>query len=95
MNPDMNKGALLPEKEPAGAMISIIIVALVIIAGAYYFLKRVPVPEVSAPTQEQVDATTAALSAQGTSDDIADIQKDINATPDITDIGTGLGDIQL
>lgn len=92
----MNQGVRPTEKEPAGALISIIIIVLVIIAGAYFFLKRVPTQESASVTpQTETDATTAALSTQGTSDEVADIQKDLDATPDISNVGAGLGDTQL
>jgi hypothetical protein len=88
MNPEMNTSARPPQKEPAGAMISIAIIVLIIIAGAYYFLRSVPQPETA---QIETDAVTSALSTQGTSDEIADIQKDLNSTPDISTLGNGLG----
>lgn len=94
MDQDMNNGAAPMQKEPAGAMISIIIIVLVIIAGAYYFLKRVPTTNPSAP-QGEADALLATLSRQGTSDEITAIEQDLNATPDISTIGTGIGNITL
>lgn len=94
MDQDMNNGAAPTQEEPAGALISIIIVVLIIIAGAYYFLKRVPITNL--PTaQGEADALIASLSLQGTSDDIAAIEKDITATPDISTIGNGISDITL
>lgn len=80
------------EKKPVGAIISIIVIVIVLAFGASYFLKQVPVPEEA--TETQADATVSALSTQGTSTDIADIQKDINAT-DFSNVGTGLGDIAI
>ena len=80
------------QKEPmGGAMVSIIIVVLVIVAGAYYFWKRLPAQQGAATTQTEIDATADALSTQGTSDEIADIQKDLDTTPDTSTLGDGLG----
>ena len=94
MDQDMNNGAAPTQKEPAGAMISIIIIVLVIIAGAYYFLKRVPATNL--PTaQGEADALVATLSRQGTSDEISAIEQDLNATPDISMIGAGIGNLTI
>ena len=82
------------EKEPVGVMVSIVIIVLVIFAGAYYFSKRVAIP-LEAPTKEGVDPMIVALSAQGTSDEIVDIKRDIDATPDLSLIGAELASIQL
>lgn len=100
----MNVGTPMPEeKKPTGAIISIIVIVLVIAVGAYYFLRQVPIKEeVPSPTpsapavsvEESIDATTASLAAQGTSTDIADIQKDLNAT-DLSNVGTGLSNIAI
>lgn len=94
MDQDMNNGVAPTQKEPAGAMISVIIIVLVIIAGAYYFLKRVPSTGLPA-TQGEADALVATLSQQGTSDEISAIEQDLNATPDISTIGTGIGNITI
>lgn len=83
------------EKETVGVMTSIIIVVLVIFIGAFYFSKLVPAPITPSPTVEETDGMVLALSTQGTSDEIADIQKDIDATPDLSTIGVGLAELQL
>lgn len=91
-------GAPSPEKGPVGVKISIIIVVLILAFGAYYFLKQVPVEEgfgsLLTPTEVQNDATISNLSAQGTSTDLGDIQKDLDAT-DLSGLDAGLGDIAI
>lgn len=91
-------GAPSPEKGPVGVKISIIIVVLVLAFGAYYFLKQVPVEEgigsLLTPAEVQNDATISNLSAQGTSTDLGDIQRDLDAT-DLSGLDTGLGDIAI
>lgn len=86
------------EKKPFGAMISIVVIVAVLAFGAYYFLKQVPVPEevseTLTSTEIQVDPTISTLSTQGTSTDIVEIQKDLNAT-DLSNVGAGLGDIAI
>lgn len=88
----------MEEKKPVGAIISIIVIVFVLVFGAYYFLKQVPVPEelggTLTPEEIQSDATISALSKQGTSTNIADIQKDLDAT-NLSNIGTGLSDIAI
>lgn len=87
------------EKKPFGAMISIVVIVAVLAFGAYHFLKQVPpvaeeTTETPTSTVEQTDTTVSALSTQGTSTDLADIQKDLNAT-DLSGLETGLGSITL
>lgn len=82
-------------KESPGVMMSIIIVFLVIVGGAYYFSKRVPRPGDVAPAKEVIDPLVAAFSAQGSSDEIADIQKDIASTPDLSLISADLENVLL
>ncbi|MBI5798346.1 MAG: hypothetical protein HZB10_00235 [Candidatus Yonathbacteria bacterium] len=98
MEQNMNMGAEMPaEKKPVGSIISIIIIVLVIAFGAYYFLKQVPEgeeAEVLTPAETQADASISSLSTQGTSTDIADIQKDIDTT-DISGLDAGLSDITI
>lgn len=93
----MNMGSQMPpmqeEKKPAGPVISIIVIVLVIALGGYYFLRQVPAGgDVLTPAETQADANISALSTQGTSTDLADIQKDLDAT-DFSGIDAGLGDI--
>ena len=87
-----------PEKGPIGAKISIIIVVLILAFGAYYFLKQVPVEEgldtLLTPSEVQSDAAISNLSAQGTSTELSDIQKDLDAT-DLSGLDAGLSDIEI
>lgn len=98
MDQNIKVGTPSPEKGPIGAKISIIIVVLVLAFGAYYFLKQVPVEEgldtLLTPSEVQGDATISNLSAQGTSTDLGDIQKDLDTT-DLSGLDAGLGDITI
>lgn len=100
MDQNMNTGTPMPEeKKSTSAVVSIIVIVLVIALGAYYFLKQVPLPAeepAGAPASavEQADATASALSAQGTSTDITDIQKDVNAT-DLKNLDAGLNNVAI
>ena len=87
----------MEEKKPIGATISIIVIVLVLAFGAYYFLKQVPALDESVTltsAEIQADTIISALSTQGTSTDIADIQKDLDAT-DFSGLETGLDNIAL
>lgn len=79
----------MEEKKPIGAIVSIIVIVLVLVFGASYFFKQVPSPALT-PAEIQADPTISTLSTQGTSTNVADIQKDLNAT-DLS----GLGDIAI
>jgi uncharacterized protein HemX len=91
-----------PHKETAvGPVIAIIVIILILIAGgAYYILQTAPTLSESAtlPTAEDVAASQdpdvqAALS-QGTSDNLADIEADLNAT-NMGAVDTAISGLQL
>ncbi|MEK7148454.1 MAG: hypothetical protein AAB770_00885 [Patescibacteria group bacterium] len=96
MEQNMNMGTQMPEKKPVGATVGIILIVLVLAFGAYYFLKQVPAPttEAGTPTSAEVqaDQVISSLSTQGTSTDLADIQKDLDST-NFSGIDAGLSDI--
>lgn len=97
MEQNMNMGSQMPsmqeEKKSTGPVISIIVIVLVIVFGGYYFLRQVSVDgDVLTPAETQADANISALSTQGTSTDLDDIQKDLDAT-DFSGIDAGLSDI--
>lgn len=77
-----------PTKEAgAGPVIAIIVIMLILIAGgAYYIMQTAPALNGTAtlPTTEEVaaseDPEVQAALTQGTSDDLADIEADLNAT---------------
>jgi len=105
MDQNTNTGAQTQEKESAGPTVSIIVIVLVLAFGAYYFFKQVPVSTrekgvtgaIMTPattTDTGVDMTTSTLSVQGTSTEIVDIQKDINAS-NFSNLGAGLSDITI
>jgi flagellar basal body-associated protein FliL len=94
MDQNMNMGTSMPqEKTPMGVIISVVAVVLVLAFVTFYVLKQAPTTQESteAPTN---DATVSALSAQGTSTDITDIEKDLNAA-NISTVDVGLSDISL
>lgn len=98
-NTNMNVSGQPEEKGAAGITIGIIIVVLVLVFGAYYFFKQVPVIDESVgasltPKEMAADETVSALSSQGTSTEISDIQKDLNAT-DLSNVGTGVSNIAI
>ena len=83
------------EKNSTGSIISIIVIVLVLAFGAYYFMKQVPaVTETGTVTsaEMQSDSVISSLSTQGTSTDLTDIQKDLDAT-NLSGLDAGLGDI--
>ncbi|MDO8604047.1 MAG: hypothetical protein Q7K40_01410 [bacterium] len=98
MDTNMNMGTQMPtEKKSTGATISIIVIVLVLAFGAYYFLKQVPAGMDNGAVTEselQNDQVANALSTQGSSTDIADIQKDLDAT-DFSGIDAGLSDVTI
>jgi flagellar basal body-associated protein FliL len=101
MEQNINTGTPMPEEKSSMTSIaSIILIVVVLAAGAFYFFKQVPVPTEqtpatnTTPAQEQADATVSGLSAQGTSTDLTDIQKDLNAT-DLSGVDAGLSDIAI
>lgn len=97
MDQNINNDAQVPEKKSTGATISIIIIVLVLAYGAFYFSKQVPLPTengVLTPAEIQTDQTISSLSEQGTSTDLADIQKDLEAT-DFSGLDAGLTDFAI
>lgn len=100
-------GGVPEEKKPVGPMIGIVIVVIVLIAGAVYaFLnfkqsvgeqpgvmkQEVDPGMMSGETSLVPDATVTALSEQGASIDLSEIQKDLQAT-DLSGLDAGLSDI--
>lgn len=89
-------------KGSTGIITSVIVIVLVLGFGAYYFLKQVPAttetPTTGTTTTDAsktaVDPTVSALSTQGTSTNINDIQKDLNAT-DLSNVGSGVSNVSL
>lgn len=80
---------------PTGVIISAIVIVIVIALGAYYFLNKTPsnqIPNALTTTDLQADASIADLSTQGTSTDITNITKDLQAT-DFSGINAGLENI--
>lgn len=88
----------MEEKKPIGSIISITVIVFVLAFGAYYFLKQVPAPVDEAttltPTEIQADSTISTLSNQGTSTDLTEIQKDLNAT-NLSGLDEGLSNVAI
>lgn len=89
----------LPQEEKSmGALIgSIIVIAVIVLGGIYFWVTRSgeSTTPTEAPTLGQAvkpDEATAALLVQGTSTEISDIEKDLNAT-NLNDIDAGMNDI--
>ena len=96
---NMNMGAQTPqvpeEKKSVGSTVSIIVIVLVLALGGYYFLRQVPTAsDQLTPAETQADSAISSLSTQGTSTDLADIQKDLDAT-NLSGLDAGLSDIAL
>lgn len=101
MDQNMNMGTPVPpmpeEKKSTGAIISIIVIVLILAAGAYYFLKQVPAPSemnTLTPAGTEADQTISALTTQGTSTNLTDIQKDLDAT-NLSGLDAGLGNLSI
>lgn len=84
------------EEKSVGALIgSIIVVAVIVIGGIYFWMTRSgETPTATSPLGQTVtpDQETAALLNQGTSDEISDIEKDLNAT-NLNNLDAGMNDI--
>jgi hypothetical protein len=98
MEPDTNTGApIVTEKTSTSSIISIIVIVLVLALGAFYFLQQVPLATEGGeltPAEMQADKSISDLSTQGTSTDLADIQKDLDAT-NLSGLDAGLSDIAI
>ncbi|MEK7538939.1 MAG: hypothetical protein AAB552_03800 [Patescibacteria group bacterium] len=101
MDQNMNMGGMPEEKKSVGPLVGIVIVVLVLIAGAVYVFmdSKKSIMEQPAVMEQQVnagtmttDATLSALSEQGASTDILEIEKDLQAT-DFSDLDAGLADV--
>lgn len=105
-------GGMGQEKKSMGPLVGIVIVVLILIAGAVYaFVSSQPSVQEGSPavmeekkTTEQysagtvtetppaVDASVSALSVQGASSDLPEIQKDMQAS-DFSGLDAGFSDI--
>lgn len=99
MNETTPTGAPIPEeKTPISSIISIIVIVAVLAFGAFYFFKQVPIKEgvgeIVTPAEMQADTSISSLSTQGTSTNLTDIEKDLNAT-DLTGVDAGLSNISI
>jgi len=71
-----------PEKSTSGPLIGVAIIIIVLIAGGIYFWSTT-VDRDELPTSQSVtetDAVVNRLNSQGTSDEIVDIEADLNTT---------------
>jgi len=90
------------EERSIGALIgSIIVVAIIVIGGIYFWMTRqdeyeMPLPgqiSTNPPTIPIDQIETAALLNQGTSNEVSDIEKDLNAS-NFDNIDAGMKDIE-
>lgn len=97
----MGTPAGMPQEEKSmGALVgSIIVIAVIVIGGVYFWMTRsgestTPTPIETPPLGQTVtpDQETAALLNQGTSNEIPDIEKDLNAT-NLNNLDAGMNDI--
>lgn len=88
------------EEKSVGALIgSIIVIAVIVIGGIYFWMTRNGESTAPATTETPSlgqtvtpDQETAALLNQGTSSEVSDIEKDLNAT-NFDNLDAGMGDI--
>ncbi|KKU81695.1 MAG: hypothetical protein UY07_C0011G0015 [Parcubacteria group bacterium GW2011_GWA1_47_8] len=84
MGQPMNTDTPISEKpKSAGTTIGIIIIVLILAIGAFYLLQQVSSTKEDASatqSEEQASQAISAFSTQGPSTDMADIEKDLNAT---------------
>lgn len=77
-------GGAPQEEKSVGALIgSIIIIVIIVIGGIYFWATQEKMMPSDAPTQTEnmmEDQSTNMLREQGTSDELSDIETDINAT---------------
>lgn len=93
-------GAPQEEKSMGPLIGSIIVIAIIVIGGIYFWMTRsVNAPETPSGTETSTlgqttapDQETAALLNQGTSDEVVDIEKDLNAT-NLNNLDAGMNDI--
>lgn len=95
-----NSAAVFDEKGGVGPVVGIIIVVvLLVIGGVYYYMRMQGDITGIAPAEEQAasdtlsplppDTATQALQTQGTSNNISDIEADLNST-DLTNLSSDL-----
>lgn len=81
-----------PEKKSVGPLVAVVVIlALIIIAGLYFFKQRVDQP--TYVPIEQTDVITESLKQQGTTDDLSSIEADLNAT-DLNNLDQGAAAIE-
>ncbi len=85
------------EKKPVGPIIGIIIIVLVLTLGGFYFYGNQLNEKNGNVTPEEIlnapDASVVSLEQQSPSDEISDIEADLNAT-DLNDLDKELQDIE-
>lgn len=101
---NMNMGGFPEEKKSTGPMVGIIIVVIVLLAGAAFAFRssKESIKEEVSPstnggqvvTEEKVsvDSTVSELSIQGSSSDISEIEADMKAT-NLSGLDTGFAEI--
>lgn len=79
-----------PDKKSTGSLVGILIILLIIIVGGWYFLRersqKIPIFD------EDTESSIESLEKQGTSDEVVDIEADLNAT-NLSDLDAELDSI--
>ena len=84
-----------PEEKGIGGAVGAIIVVALIVVGGFYLLNRdggAPAEMTPEEIEESAAAEIEALATQGTSDEVADIEADLNTT-DLESLGEELDSI--
>ena len=83
-----------PEKKSAGPVFGIIIIVVLIILGGFYFWGTLSDSMSPAEIEAEVDAALEDLETQSTSDEVSDIEADLDSTL-LDDLDKELEDIDL
>lgn len=83
-----------PEKKSAGPVFGIIIIVVLLILAGFYFWGTLDDSMSPAEIAAEADTALESLETQSTSDEISDIEADLDATS-LDDLDQELGDIDL
>ena len=90
--PEMSVGE--PEKKSAGPVFGIVIIVVLLILAGFYFWGTLNDSMSPAEIAAEADTALESLETQSTSDEISDIEADLDATS-LDDLDQELGDIDL
>lgn len=83
-----------PEKKSAGPVFGIIIIVVLLILGGFYFWGTLNDSMSPAEIEAEIDTALESLETQSTSDEVSDIEADLDATL-LDDLDKELEDIDL